>query len=141
MVVSINGFFFLGGGGSVNPFPPLQKKVLGRLEALFGALIMKRKKKELCAKERKGVFKKSCGWTRKKNTLFSCPIRFFLGGRGEGERRGDTLKIAGRGYQDGGREEGEGSQASPTQPPTVVCKIKAQLEHVHVAYTYLHVWC
>ncbi len=27
-----------------------------------------------------------------------------------------------------------------TQPPTVVCKMEAQLEYVHIAYTSLHVW-
>ena len=28
-----------------------------------------------------------------------------------------------------------------SQPPTVVCKVEeAQLEYVHIAYTFLHVW-
>ncbi len=26
------------------------------------------------------------------------------------------------------------------QPPTVVCKIEAPLEYVHIAYMFLHVW-
>ena len=27
-----------------------------------------------------------------------------------------------------------------TQPPTVACKMEAQLEYVHIAFTFLHVW-
>ncbi len=26
------------------------------------------------------------------------------------------------------------------QPPTVACKVEAQLEHMHIAYMFLHVW-
>ncbi len=26
------------------------------------------------------------------------------------------------------------------QPPTVGCRMEAQSEHVHIAYTFLHVW-
>ncbi len=29
---------------------------------------------------------------------------------------------------------------APTLPPTVVCKMEAQLEYVHIACTFLHVW-
>ena len=27
-----------------------------------------------------------------------------------------------------------------TQPPTVVCKMEDQLEYMHIAYAFLHVW-
>ena len=30
--------------------------------------------------------------------------------------------------------------SNATQPPTVICKLEAQLESIHVAYTSLHVW-
>ncbi len=29
----------------------------------------------------------------------------------------------------------------PTQPPKVICRMEAQLEYIHIAYTFLHVWC
>ena len=33
-------------------------------------------------------------------------------------------------------------RANPTsKPPTTVCKMEAQLQWVHIAYTFLHVWC
>ncbi len=31
-------------------------------------------------------------------------------------------------------------QDTPTQPPTVACKMEAQSEYVHVAHTFLHIW-
>ncbi len=36
------------------------------------------------------------------------------------------------------RGEGGEIKILPNQPPTVVCKMEAQSEHVHVAYTFLH---
>ncbi len=33
------------------------------------------------------------------------------------------------------------SGVQKTPPPTVACKMEAQSEYVHVAYTFLHVWC
>ena len=32
----------------------------------------------------------------------------------------------------------EAAATAKTQPLTVVCKTEAQLEHIHVAYTFLH---
>ncbi len=31
-------------------------------------------------------------------------------------------------------------QSNLTQPPMVACKIEAQLEYAHIAYTFLHNW-
>ncbi len=54
----------------------------------------------------------------------------------EGVAEQDVLHGADR--QAGG--EGRGGEGKGTQPPTAVCKMEAQSEYAHVAYTFLHVW-